>query len=342
MPRFYLRGFADGDTLLTVPLPGERRYKQSVNSAAVETDFYALPGHDDGDDVLERALAEVEAPTAAIIAQIASGVWPLPSADRQTLAFFIALQSTRTQTQRRTVDSLEAQLARLQIGVGGRELFKQQLQRADPQVTNDTVDRMWAEAIRPEGPPLQVSSIEFADQMLSSATQILPCILGRPWTLVRFDRRSLVTSDHPVSLVTPADASPWEGVGYATAAGIIMPLTRKLGLVMGDPMVFAEHISVDRVAAGELDMTLPLGSTQMERFFNERTVGFASKWLFLHPKDERFLPEGLPEPNPTRMEMGSQAWEFNGEPWGRASAGGRDDSVPARSIIRTHVRLEMP
>lgn len=315
VPKFYLRGFADGDTLLTVPLPGDRRYKQSVADAAVETNFYALPGHEEGDDVLERALAEIEAPAAAVIARIASGTWPLSPEDRQTLGFFIALQSTRTQAQRRTADSLEAQLARLQIGVGGRNLFRRQLKEADPNVTFETVERMWTEAIRPEGPPIRLTNAAFAEQMITTATHVLPYLVGRPWTLVRFDRRSLVTSDHPVSLVAPSDASPWEGVGYGTAAGITMPLTRKLGLVMGDPLIFAEHITIDRVAAGELDAVLTLGSTQMERFFNQHTVSFASKWVFLHPDDERFLPHPLPGPNPVQMEMGSQSWAFDGTPW---------------------------
>lgn len=316
VPKFYLRGFADRDTLLTVPLPGERRYRQSVNSAAVETDFYALPGHEDGDDVLERALADVEAPAAAIISRIESGTWPISPEERQACGFFIALQSTRTQTRRRTANSIEAQVARLQIGLGGRTRFKEQLQQADADITDETADRLWSEAVRPEGPPIEITGAAFAEQMLTTATQLLPYILGRPWTLVRFDRRSLITSDHPISLVAAADASPWQGVGYATAAAILMPLTRKLGLVMGDPMAFADHVSIDRVADGEIDTELRVGTTQMERLFNDHTVGFASKWVFLHPDDERFLPVELPEPSPVSMQMGSQEWDFDGDPFG--------------------------
>jgi hypothetical protein len=43
VPQFYLRGFADGDTLRTVALPGRRRYRQSVRNASVATNIYALP-----------------------------------------------------------------------------------------------------------------------------------------------------------------------------------------------------------------------------------------------------------------------------------------------------------
>ena len=73
VPQFYLRGFADGETLRTIALPGRRRYKQSVRDASVETDFYALPGHPEGDDVLERALSEVEGAAAAVLRLIVKG-----------------------------------------------------------------------------------------------------------------------------------------------------------------------------------------------------------------------------------------------------------------------------
>lgn len=325
VPRFYLRGFAAGETLLTVQLPGDRRYRQSTGNASVETDFYALAGHTGGDDVLERALSDVESSAAKVIARIAAGTWPLAEEDRMALGFFIALQSTRTQSHRRTADSIAAQVARIKIGFGGRASFKEQLVELSDDVTDEVVDRMWAEAVRPEGPPITVSSGDFAQQMLETATELLPAIVGRPWTLVRFNRRSLVTSDHPVSLVPQPYSGPHEGVGYLTAWGIAMPLTRKLGLIMSDPMPFADHFAVERVRAGELD-SLKAPDTQMERFLNDQTVRYASKYLYLHPDDERFLPDVLPDPRPTSVEMSSTRIEFNGEPWG-ASPG--DDSDPA-------------
>ncbi|MBF4632738.1 DUF4238 domain-containing protein [Clavibacter michiganensis subsp. phaseoli] len=313
VPRFYLRGFAAGETLLTVQLPGDRRYRQSTGNASVETDFYALAGHSGGDDVLERALSDVESSAAKVIARIAAGTWPLAEEDRMALGFFIALQSTRTQSHRRTANSIAAQVARIKIGFGGRASFKEQLVELSDDVTDEVVDRMWAEAVRPEGPPITVSSGDFAQQMLETATELLPAIVGRPWTLVRFNRRSLVTSDHPVSLVPQPDSGPHDGVGYLTAWGIAMPLTRKLGLIMSDPMPFADHFAVERVRAGELDF-LKAPDTQMERFLNDQTVRYASQYLYLHPDDERFLPDVLPGPRPTSVEMSSTRIEFNGEP----------------------------
>ena len=57
VPQFYLRGFADGEQITTVRLPGDKRYAQSVRKAAAENGFYSVPGHEDGADVFEKMLS---------------------------------------------------------------------------------------------------------------------------------------------------------------------------------------------------------------------------------------------------------------------------------------------
>lgn len=319
VPKFYLRGFAEGETVLTIALPGDRRFKQSVNDASVETNFYALPGHEAGDDVFEKAMSDVEAAAGSVMQKIGSGTWPLKKPDRSTLAYYIALQAARTQSQRRTSDSMAAQIMRLKIGLGGQAKFRERVKSQVGELSEGQIDELWNQSVRPEGPPVRISNARFVEQIRSIAVDLVPYLAGRPWTLIRFDRRSLVTSDAPVGLVQQPDADPWDGVGYLTAWGITMPLTRKLGLVMGDPMPFADRITVDRVQRGELDTIMPVGSVQMERFLNEQTISHASKWIYLHPADERFIPDELPEPNLVSMQMQGEPWEFNGEPWGRVN-----------------------
>ena len=330
VPKFYLRGFAEGETVLTVALPGHRRYKQSVNDASVETDFYALPGHEAGDDVFEKALSSVEAAAGAVLKKVSSGMWPLGERDRTTLSYYIALQAARTQSQRRTADSLAAQIMRLDIGLGGQARFRDRLQSRVGELGEGRLDELWKQSVRPEGPPIRISNARFTEQIRSTAESIVPYLVGRPWTLVRFDKRSLVTSDAPVGLVQQPDENPWEGVGYLTAWGVTMPLTRKLGLVLGDPMPFADKVPLERVRRGELDTLMPVGTVQMEKFLNEQTISHASKWIYLHPADERFVPDELPEPNLVSMQMQGEPWEFNGEPWGRVKTepehdGGRNE-----------------
>ena len=321
VPKFYLRGFAKEEQIVTVRLPGKQRFVQSISNATVGKDFYSVEGHVDGADVVERALSEVEGATAALFKRVAAGQWPLSAVDRTTLGFYVALQAARVPVQRRTMDYMAAQLARLQIGAGGKASFRRQLEQVAGEISDEQFERMWAQAIRPEGPPLTRSRAEHLQQMLETSQTTLKYIIGRPWTLVQFDRRSLITSDSPVGLVpNPAD-EPWRGVGYITAWGITFPLTRKLGLLMSSPQAFIDaDIAVERVQRGEADL-MQFGTTALEKFFNDHTVATASEWLFHHPDDSHFVPAELPEPDPVTMRMQGDPIEFTGEPWFRSNVG---------------------
>jgi Protein of unknown function (DUF4238) len=182
------------------------------------------------------------------------------------------------------------------------------------------VETLWQQTTRPEGPPIERPKVEHIKQMLELADQLHKYIVGRPWTLVQFDRRSLITSDAPVGLVPDPQDEPGAGVGYMTAWGITFPVTRKLGLLMSSPEpVMKLKVPVERAHAGAADTTQP-GTTQLERFFNQQTVANASEWLFHHPEDEAFVPEQLPEPNPVTVAMSSLGRDFEGEPWFAASS----------------------
>ena len=113
----------------------------------------------------------------------------------------------------------------------------------------------------------------------------LPSIVGRPWKLFRFQRRSLITCDSPVGLVAAPDAQTSEGVGFPTAWAITFPLTRRLGLVMGDVTPLTEaNVPLERVRAGEFDAAEP-GTTIMQKFINESTEQSAGEYLYHHPDD---------------------------------------------------------
>lgn len=316
VPQFYLRGFADADRIATVQLPGTRRFVQSVSDASVAKNFYAVEGHEDGDDVIERALGEIEGATASVLHRIVAGTWPLNPDDRMTLGYFIALQATRVPVQRRTMDYVARQMLRLQIGAGGKASLWRQLERQGTEVTDELVEEVWEMSTRREGPPVERPKAAHLQQMLELGEEILKYIVGRPWVLVRFDRRSLITSDAPVGLVRQPDDEPWEGVGYMTAWGITFPLTRKLGLIMSDPTALIDsRIPVETVHQGQADTLDPRGSTKLEKFINYHTITGASEWLFHHPEDETFIPAELPDPQPVQTAMASEEYEFNGEPW---------------------------
>lgn len=316
VPQFYLRGFAEDEKLRTVRLPGDQRFTQVVRKAASETDFYTLEGHEDGADAFEKALASIEGEASRVFDSVVNGVWPLAVGDRTALAYFVALQAVRGPEQRRNMEHVLAQKARIEIGFNGKAGVKGWFKRnRGIDLTDEQAEMAWAQATQPSGPPIRVAPILHIKQMVALAEDLLKYISGRPWSLVQFDRRSLITSDAPVGLVRhAAEPDPWMGVGFMTAWGITFPLTRKLGILMGDPMVFVDEVPVEAVRDGQLD-TRQFGTTALEKFFNYHTTASASEWLFHHPDDDRFVPTELPDPSPTTMRMSGGPQEFSGEPY---------------------------
>lgn len=101
------------------------------------------------------------------------------------------------------------------------------------------------------------------------------------------------------------DDEPWEGVGFATAWGVTFPLTRKLGMLMSDPMAMLEGVGAgdprvqelrETVLAGRIDR-IQSGTIAMEKLFNLQAVESAREYVYHHPEDERFVPADLPEPD---------------------------------------------
>jgi hypothetical protein len=308
VPEFYLRGFAnDDDRITTVKLPGDRRFTQKIGSTAAINHFYSIDGHPDGADVFERALSKLEAGAAGVLRTVVDGEWPLSGDQRLALSTFLAVQHVRGPDHRRTMEYLAAQMMRLEVTYTGRENVQRWAEsRYGVELDEDEAEKLWNRATRPEGPPIRLNPVAHIAQIIESANKLLPYIVGRPWTLVRFNRRPMVTSDSPVGLVPEPGTEPWEGVGFMTAQMITFPLTRKLGLIMGDAMLFAErNIPVQRLRAGEADETEP-GTTAMARLINDSTVHSASEYVYHHPVDEQALPSPLPGPTLSNLAIPGQ------------------------------------
>jgi len=106
-----------------------------------------------------------------------------------------------------------------------------------------------------------------------------------------------------VNLVRHDDPDAFtQGVGFMTAWGITYPLTRKLGLILSDPLPLAGVVPIRDVYAGKHD-SAEIGTTQYERFFNSQTVTNAGDRLYHNPDDGRYVPTELPPPRPVTMEM---------------------------------------
>lgn len=326
VPQGYLRGFATHqERVRVIPLDRSRPpYTPGVRNVAAQNHFHTV-GEFEQPDAFEKALSEVEGQAVGIIRGFADGEFPPSEENRWAFAHYTALQSVRGPDTRMTTEHLRATMVRLEVGAGGRENVGTWISDNlgfDP--TPEQEARIWDEATQPGGPPVGISNLAHIQNAVETALELTPHLATRPWTLVRFDRRSLITSDAPVSLVRRLDDEPWEGVGFATAWGVTFPLTRKLGLLMSDPTAMLESPGADDprvqqlrevVLTGRIDRIQP-GTTAMEKLFNQHTAESAREYVFHHPEDERFVPADLPEPDLINIKPvgGLVDMDFDGEP----------------------------
>lgn len=317
VPRMLLRGFAtEKDMITAVRLPGDTTFTVSTKSVAAKKHLYSVVVEGQEPDAFEKMLGSVEADASRIIRRVVAGRVRLSEEDRNRLAFFIAIQAARGPETKNSMEHIASEALRLQIGANGKQALRRKMTaQTGRETTDEEVDAMWDQVMEPGATLVPMSSLKFVQHIVTTAQELMPYISGRPWTVHRFDRRSLVVSDSPVGLIPHSDDDddPWGGAGFMTSWGITFPLTRKVGILMSDPSAFDGMVPVERVRAGQFDQTA-IGSTAVEKLFNEMTVRGAREWVYHHPDDARFVPNKLPEPDLLGVQMVGKRIEFTGEP----------------------------
>jgi hypothetical protein len=288
--KFYLAGFADDAGQLTqVHLPGRHAHPNSVNNASVETDFYSFRMPDGSlDDRLERAFGDIESLAAQVLQTRVEERWPLDDAEKAALAAWVALQYVRSPSLRTMQTQLYAQTIRMVVLMAGRDRLREMIEAYEgTPVSEERLGWEWNDLTKPEGPHLEPDVVFHARTISETLQWLMPVVHRCQWMLVVFDRRSLITCDHPVSLVAPRDVDGLRGVGLATADAYVLPLSRRIGLV-----VMPHERGRDLRTAG---------TTALWKVFIDHALGNARKYLFHHPDD--IIPDGWEVPPPRGVEL---------------------------------------
>lgn len=209
---------------------------------------------------------------------------------RENLALFFALQSTRT---------LEAWDAEAEIGDMMMRL------EIDLSLTNASPERLagFAEEIygrsasdsELEGLKLVAENIEqvrfrppasvMIAAMFRTALEMAPIFALRPWTLLHSEKKPFVTCDRPIVLWRPRRRQDDHlGVGVATAEVIYVPLDPKHMLLM-------EHGTDSGWAEAE-------ATPAMVRHINHIVSDWSYRYVFHHPKHQPLKGESLSPEGP--------------------------------------------
>ncbi|WP_267891524.1 MULTISPECIES: DUF4238 domain-containing protein [unclassified Streptomyces] len=289
VPRFYLKRFANADErIMRVPLGGERAPRPcGVKDVAVHNDFYSYPG-DSGqlDDSVEIALSKLEGDAARVLRMVVEeDCWPLPGPERKIMAGWTAAQYLRVPARRQAANEMFDDLTKITLAVGGKPELRKRLEvESGGPVSDEEVERKWAEKTDFSSYTAKAPVLHHLASMASGIPTAADVLMQRGWVLYRFKRKALITSDHPVTLVRDPRTPTWLGVGLATAHAVVIPLDRRVALMMSTPGI------PDRVKPP---------SAALAWDFNQRSAYSARSAVFHHPDDTPLVGVELP-PKRTR------------------------------------------
>jgi hypothetical protein len=288
VPRLLLRRFADGERIMRVPLDGGERRSVGIADVTVHRNFYSMVDKNGQlDDTVEDLLAELEGKAAKVIREVVNGVWPLPITERAVLAEWIAAQHARIPAARAANNEIADHLGKVLIAMGGKPEIRRRLEEdAQEPVSDEKVEALWQELTDFDGYYAEMSVNDHMAAMGQSMKTAYEVFMARSWGLIKFDRRTLLVPDHPVTLVRGEKIPSFRGVGVGNAAAVLVPIDRHAAIMMASP--------------GHDDF-LVRPHTKLAKELNQRFAENARKELFHHPDDKPL--EGVELPPTRNREM---------------------------------------
>ncbi|HUF34254.1 MAG TPA: DUF4238 domain-containing protein [Acidimicrobiales bacterium] len=298
LPQLIQRSFAKDSQVMTFDREKRASYPQSITTAAAENDYNSLLLEDGTlSDAAEKAISSIiEGPVGKVLQRIDTGGWVESKTELFALARFIVFQFLRVPSNREQMDALADQTMKLDMAAGGPAKLREVLDQAFGRpATDEEVWEHW-EAIRDfDDWSLVLPREHHVQESLQMLDEFTPALAtGYRWSVMRWKRRHLLTSDNPVVLVPPDGST--EPAGLYTAGMIFMSISRSTAIVLTNGAVSDELPEGPAVA----------GTFAMARRFNGMTAAMGRRWIYHHPDDslDDLLGEGweLPVIPPISMD----------------------------------------
>jgi hypothetical protein len=230
IPQFYLRGFANDSSKLSIwkRKDGQIRISNIDNSVAAIGGYYTAEESDGSrTDIFEKSYAQIEASVVPIVKNISSIFPYIPSGeDKKALSNYIAAQFVRIPIHRKqfemTFDAVNKISARESLIYRASETKGPLNEEQYKFVKNPHMVKI---------KPKKSLSVALEFENIPVIARYLFC---RRWDIIAYNKPAIITSDNPVLLVPNAKDANLP-VGIATAEKIIFPLSATRMLVMSLP-----------------------------------------------------------------------------------------------------------
>lgn len=208
----YLNLFARDERIVSHFVGSDVTKEISTNDAAVRKNFYVTTWPDGTRSTgLETAINKLETPVPSILRRIERD-WPLDEKDRSTLTEYLALQAVRSPAWDRQYRDMTTTWLREK-----REHY-------------DCSDEQWANL------EAHVTSDAYRhESMIENQNKSTALVGSMQWTLLTFSNERLVTSDHPLVVVSSENGAPPGAIpkgGMTEAVEFIFPVGPRRALLL--------------------------------------------------------------------------------------------------------------
>jgi hypothetical protein len=292
VPRWYLKRFADTQyRLWRTPLkePGSSDLI-SVKKATVVKDFYLVEGEmTEAADWIEDKLSEIEELNAeGFRAILDDEEWPISLETRMKIALWAAVQYLRVPAMRNLVNASGDEMFKLEVATQGKEGIERFLRsHLGREPLPSEVSKSWDEMTDFASYKVVPSNNEHLFLMFDMASGLTRTFLARSWTVIHFERKTLLTGDNPVCLLEAADHPKWMGLGPLNAGHILVALDRHTGLLMGEIPA-----DIQKVGYGSQDLSKS-GTANLAKLFNACIIANAIDTIYGHPDDRGLITDLL-------------------------------------------------
>lgn len=253
VPESYLKRFSSDKALWVFDIERNELRAQTPRDTATKGYFYALEDKDGKRSyAIEEALSEVEGALASVMERI-EATEQLAESEKQTVAYFAALQMLRGPDFHEDVNTIHEAALRLytEAMFTDAEIGKQSWDKAQTRLPkSERVPFIDAQDLRVRSErSIKTHRNRSLEMMLELASDIAQHSIQFAWMIACAPRdKSFVTTDRPLTLVPPHPRlpPPYGSVGIATKGALkMLPLSMSRCLLMGDPGALFEYVDWD-------------------------------------------------------------------------------------------------
>lgn len=288
VPRWYLKRFATAKDRIGVHDRGaQKRYVATVRTAGAEVGFYDVNAEGLARDAVEQLLGRIEAPASGATRKLTtSGPTSLSATERSDVALFVATQLLRGADRRDFADAVTDALGKAHLVGATESALRDDYRRVVGADFSEADFSAWRDFVRDTDNYIIANSGVVPRLIVEHAAPYAAFLAFEyTWAVVRFPLPVLITCDVPVGLWREPGDTPWMGVvGMATADEVRVPLDPSHVLILR-----SKHAPGQSRPEG-----LYLGAGEVYGAVVEGVLGWAYRWVFVHPTNPLFETLDVP------------------------------------------------